>query len=151
MSCQCERRFATNFDEVYFTIRADDRSGSYTDWDIRERTVETPIPGTNRVYVERLGFDPATVTWTIEFCCADEYYELLSRYGYTGTLTVMEGRQSLKGDAVARERYGNLYEALENTRLVAISNAPHFIDGSVEVDVTFKRTVDPVTRLAVIV
>lgn len=149
--CGCDNQGHEGFDGVHFEVMADQGSGVYRDWVIKERLVQTTIPGTNRVYDEHMGFDPARVSWTLSFCCQDAYHALLARYGMTATLTVLYDYQSLKGTGPPTMITGRLYEHLDNVLLLDIDDTPHFVDGSIEADVTFRRTVDPVTRLAVVV
>lgn len=138
----------TGFDGVLFDIAADPRSGVYRDWIIRPVVRETHIPGTNRTYIERLGYEPARVTWTLRFWHPNDYYDLLEKYLMTGTLTVLAGYQSLKGTDY--HHLGHDYTELDNVVLREIGDSPHFVDGVVETEVTFQRAVDPVTRLAVV-
>lgn len=147
--CRCAYEFETGFDDVRFRIQRDPGSGGeYPDWIIRPIVRETTVPGTNRTYIERLGFEPARVTWLLHFDCAHHFYALLEKYMTFGTLTVLHGFQSLKG--AESFSHGVKYEHLDNVLLRDIDESPHFVGGYVESRVTFQRAVDPATRLAVV-
>jgi hypothetical protein len=146
--CACTYEHQTGFDDIRFRIRRSaDRRGQYTDWTITPVVHSTHIPGTGRTYIEHLGYEPARVTWTIAFDCRHHYHALLKRLMTSGTLTVLAGLQSLKG---AQATYGNrVYERLDSTLLVDLSDTQLFVGGTVGTRATFIRTVDPVTREAV--
>lgn len=134
--------------EVPFTILADRDTGIYRDWDIPEDVVYTRIPGTNRTYIESLGFSLATVTWRLAFDTRDNFFRLSRLRGKLGTLKVLYGFQSLKGPRIDHHSINYDYEYLDHTRIAAIPPAFHEMDNWSEVDVTFSRAVDPVTGLA---
>lgn len=136
--------------EVPFTILADRDTGIYRDWAIPEVEVHTHIPGTNRTYIESLGFALATVTWRLAFESRDTFFQLSRLRGKVGTLKVLHGFQSLKGSLPPVHSLGLDYELLDHTRIAAIPPALHEMDNWSEVDVTFSRAVDPVTGLAVL-
>lgn len=140
----------TGFDDIRFAILADPDADVYRDWDGMEPIyAEEQIPYSNIVVSELIGFTPATVTWRLELS-RDAYHALLARLGTSGTLTVLAGYQSLRGEQVTRGTPGRVYERLDQVRLRALPRREHHVDGSVEIEATFERAVDPVTRRAVV-
>ena len=136
--------------EVPFIVLPDSNSGTYRDWNIEEDVVLTRIPGTNITYEESLGFGLATVTWRLGFNPKDNFFRFSRLRGKVGTLTVLEGFQSLKGSATTLHTMGYDYELLDHTKVASIAPAAHEVDNWTEVDVTFSRAVDPATGLAVV-
>lgn len=140
----------TNFDDIHFHIEADARSGVYSDWSIEPIETQELVPYSSIWITEHIGYEPATVTWRLEFDTRDEYFAFLAKLRTIGTLTVLAGFQSLKG---TQETLGNpprVYEVLDNVKVARISNQALTVDGTTLCTVTFERLVDPVTRLAVV-
>lgn len=138
-------------DFIHFHIyETGGNSGEYTDWEIRENTVETHIPGTNITVVESLGFYPATVTHLVAFDNRDDYYRFCGYQGQIGTLRIIYGTQNLRGEVYSDHLLGFDYELLDNVRIADIGSGSHKVDGKVECRASFSRAVDPLTRLAVI-
>ena len=88
----------TNFDGIPFRIMRDGRSVTYTDWRIAPAFQKEHVPYSNITITERMGHAPAVVTWRLRFDRREEYYAFLAKLGSVGTLTVLAGFQSLKGE-----------------------------------------------------
>lgn len=139
----------TNFDDIPFRVMADSSSGVYTDWTIDPIEVSELVPYSSIWITEHIGYQPATVTWRIEFDDRETYFAFLAKLRAVGTLTVLAGFQSLKG---TQETLGNpprVYEVLDQVKVLRIANQSLEIDGTSSCSVTFERLVDPITRLAV--
>lgn len=140
----------TGFDDIRFRIMRDARSGVYRDWDGMEPIyADEHIPYSNHTVSELIGFTPAIVTWRL-MMDRDAYHALLARLGTTGTLTVLAGFQSLKGTQYPTGQPGRVYEQLDHVRLRAMPSREFHVGGDVEVEATFERAVDPVTRRATV-
>ncbi len=147
--CLCSPETFTGFDDIRFDIQADTQSGVYTDWGgIEPIYAEQQVPFSNQVVRELIGFSPAIVTWRLQFACRHQYYALLARLGTTGTLTVLADYQSLKGTQITRGNPATVYEQLDQVLLRALPVRELHPDGYTEVEATWQRSVDPVTRLA---
>lgn len=148
MSCECGA--FTGFDGIRFEILADRDSGVYRDWGGMEPIyAEEQIPYSNLVTRELMGFTPALVTWRLQIPCQESYNALLARLGTVGTLTVLAGYQSLKGEQTTLGNPPMVYELLDNVLLRAMPTREHHPDGFREVEATFQRAFDPASRLAV--
>lgn len=149
--CDCSCTAFTGFDGIRFEILADPNSGVYTDWGGMEPVyVREQIPYSNRWTRELIGFTPAVVTWRIQISCKHRYNELLARIGTVGELTVLANYQSLKGTTTTLGNPARLYEVLDEVLLVAMPVREHHVDGYREVEITFERAFDPVSRLATV-
>lgn len=139
----------TNYDGIPFRILRDGRSVTYTDWRIVSAAKKEHVPYSNITITERMGHAPAVVTWRLRFHRKDDYFAFLAKLGTVGTLTVMAGFQSLKGTQVTLGNPPRWYEVLDQVSVEDIRNQEIALDGSVELDCTFERQIDPLTRLAV--
>lgn len=151
MICNCRCTSETGFDDIRFGIRRDKGSGMYRDWGgIEPIYAEEQIPYSNITIRELIGFTPAIVTWRLWFGCRHQYEAFLSRLGTAGTLTCLAGYQSLKGEQTTLGNPPRVYEQLDQVLLRAMPTRERYVDGVIEVDATFERAADPVTRLAVL-
>lgn len=140
----------TTFDKIPITILADPRSGVYRDWTIEAIENAEQIPYSGLWVEEEIGYARAVVTWTLAFATRDDYFAFLAKLRQIGTLVVLAGFQSLKGTQVQRGNPARVYDVLDEVRVARIENVRLYVGGEAEADVTFTRTVDPVTRLAVV-
>lgn len=140
----------TNFDKIYFRIEADPLSGVYTDWRIEPIEVSELVPYSSIWITEHVGYEPARVTWQLNFDDREAYFAFLAKLRTVGTLTVLAGFQSLKGEQKTLGNPARLYELLDQVKLVGIADQALEVDGSASCRATFERLVDPITRLAVV-
>lgn len=153
MSCRCVCHDLTSFDGIPFGIRADDRSGVYTDWSGMEPIYnDEPIPYNyqGRSVRELIGFSPAQVTWRIDIACRHRYYDLLARLGTVSDLVVLAGYQSLAGTQTTLGNPPQVYEVLDQVLLRAMPVREFHPDGWIEAEVVFERAFSPVSRLATV-
>lgn len=148
MTCSCGA--FTGFDGIRFEILADAGSGVYLDWGGMEPIyARQQIPYSNQVVRELIGYSPAVVTWRLQIC-RDDYPDLLARIGTVGDLTVLAGYQSLAGTQTTLGNPPAVYEVLDQVLLSAMPTREFHVDGYVEIDATWERAFDPVSRLAVV-
>lgn len=140
----------TNFDDIHFRIEADARSGVYSDWNITPIEVSEMVPYSSIWITEHIGYQPATVTWRLEFDDRETYFAFLAKLRAVGTLTILAGFQSLKGTQVTLGNPPRVYEVLDQVKLVRIADQSLEVGGTSSCSATFERNVDPITRLAVI-
>lgn len=140
----------TNFDDIPFRVMADSSSGVYTDWTIEPIEAMELVPYSSIWITEHIGYQPATVSWRIEFDDRETYFAFLAKLRTVGTLTVLAGFQSLKGTQRTLGNPAQVYDVLDQVKVSRIANQSLEIGGTASCTVTFERMVDPITRLALV-
>jgi hypothetical protein len=137
------------FDDIRFRIMRDSGAqGQIPDWSIVPVINAKHVPASNTSVTQYMGMGLANVTWRLRFDCRHQYYAFIAKLATSGTLRVLYGMQSHAGTQVTK--LDRVYEELPNTLLIGLANAATFIGGRVEVQATFQRAFDPVTRLEVV-
>ena len=136
---------------VYFNIRLDDRDGGQVpDWDLPINAHDHVIPYADppRSEEEIVSVDPCFVTWRLHLASREDYRALRAKLGTTDTLWVIAGLQS-QGEAIQVD--GDTYDELPLTTLRRLERPAFSVDdrNGCEVDVTFRRHIDPTTGEAV--
>lgn len=131
---------------VPFLLVADGRGEAQVpDWEQPYTYRTLVVPGSNPpiVVTDRISIGPATVTWTIELECQDDYRALLAKRSTKDVLTVPMKLQSHLG--TVEEGTHGPYVALPHTVLMDLGRAATELEGPVRVAATFLRVIDPAT------
>lgn len=142
----------TDTGQVFFNILVDSRDGGQVpDWTLRIVYEDHVYPYADppRSDPEYITSEPSTVTWRVWLASREDYAALRAKLGQTDTLYVLHNLQS-QGDTV--QVIDTLYEALAGTTLLALDRPAFAVDedNGCEVDVTFRRHIDPATGEAVV-
>lgn len=128
----------TRFGDVAFDILwPDGADASMPDWMFDSFSTTRHIPGSNRNITQTLGKGPQTITYRLELASRTDLLNLKERVLETDTLVLFAAMTSAPD--VYRDSQGEGYVFIADVLLLSLGQPVIFVDGIVEVDVTFQR------------
>lgn len=134
------------FGTAGFNIEAEDAYGTVAGWTAQPNIIVTSIPGSNPPITEVeivWPQGPSRATWRVNVDNQTDYLALVAKTTSIDTLIVPRRVQAHAGSELSGQVY------LPHTMLLSMGPPAARIDGSIEVDCTFMRQLDPATGEAV--
>ena len=138
--------YRASFGSAGFNIIATDQNGLMPGWIAQPNIIVTPIPGSSPPITEVeivWPQGPSRATWRVYVDNQTDYLALVAKTAVIDTLIVPERVQAHSGT----EAGGQVH--LIHTMLLSMGPPSARIDGSIEVDMTWLRQLDPATGEAV--
>lgn len=119
-----------------------DEDGTYGDWQQEMMESTRQYAGSSSYVTQISGFGPARLTLPIWFDSRSDFRRFQTRYGTTGTLSLLAHLTNHAG-VVRSWGDGREYEQFANTLVYEITDIRSNIDETVTCRVTFQRAYNP--------